>query len=155
MNIISYNLKRHIELLSHQKKVISQNKSFFKENQAEFLELSQYNAAVDQHIFWEDRFEVASLIQTFLNKEINAEEFHDSVFGLRRTHIAKCNQFLSKLVSEEIKEFFPTKERYKLKGFLSSLYFECEHFEMNWDEETFYNSIQNGFLKFQKILNKE
>jgi hypothetical protein len=92
------------------------------------LELSQYNTAVDLHIFWEDRFEVTSLIQTFLNKEINAEEFHDSVFGLRRIHIAKCNQFLSKLVSEEIKEFFPTKESYKLKGFLSSLYFECELF---------------------------
>jgi hypothetical protein len=72
---------------------------------------------------------VASLIQTFLNKEINAEEFHDNVFGLRRNHIDKCNKFLSKLVSEEIKEFFPTKESYKLKGFLSSLYFECEHFD--------------------------
>ena len=108
MNVISYNLKRHIELLNHQKKVISQNKSFFKENQAEFLELSHYNADVAQHIFWEDRFEVASLIQTFLNKEINAEEFHDSVFGLRRNHIDKCDKFLSKLVSGEIKEFFPT-----------------------------------------------
>ena len=31
----------------------------------------------------------------------------------------------------------------------------CEHFEINWDEETFYNSIRNGFLKFQKILNEE
>lgn len=117
------------------------------------MQLSQYNAAVDQHIFWEDRFEVASLIQTFLNKEINAEEFHDNVFGLRRNHIDKWNKFLSKLVSEEIKEFFPTKESYKLEGVLSSLYFECEHFEINWDKETFYNSIQNGFLKFQKALN--
>jgi hypothetical protein len=155
MNGISYNLKRHIELLNHQKKVRSQNKSFLKENQAEFLELLKYNAAVDQHIFWENRFEVASLIQTFLNKEIDAEEFHDSVFGLRRTHRIKCDKFLSRLVSGEIKEFFPNKESYKLKGFLSSLYFECEHFEMNWDEETFYNSIRNGFLKFQKILNEE
>jgi hypothetical protein len=155
MNVINYNFTRHIELLNHQKNVISKDKSFFKENQVEFLELSRYNAAVDQHIFWENRFEVASLIQTFLNKKINAKEFHDSVFGLRRNHIDKCNKFLSKLVSEEIKEFFPNKESYKLKGFLSSLYFECEHFEMNWDEERFYNSIRNGFLKFQKILSEE
>ena len=119
------------------------------------MELSQYNAVVDQHIFWEKHFEVASLIQTFLNQEITAEKFHDSVFGLRRNHIDKCNKFLSKLVSGEIKEFFPNKESYKLKGFLSFLYLECEHFEMNWDEETFYNSIRNGFLKFQKILNEE
>ena len=119
------------------------------------MELSQSNAAIDQHIFWEDHFEVASLIQTFLNKEINAREFHESVFGLRRNHIDKCEKFLSKLVSEEIKEFFPKKESYKLKGFLSSFYFECEHFEIHWDEETFSNSIRNGFLKFQKILNEE
>ena len=72
MNLISYNFKRHIELLNHQKNVLSQNKSFLKENRAEFSELSLYNAAVDQHIFWEKRFEVALLIQTFLNKEINA-----------------------------------------------------------------------------------
>ena len=155
MNVISYNLKRHVELLNHEKKVRSQNKSFFKENRAESLKLSKYSAAVDQHIFWEDRFEVASLIQAFLTKEIDAEEFHDSVFGLRRNHIDKCDKFLSKLVSEEIKKFSPNKESYKLKGFLSSLYFECEHFEINWDEETFYNSIRNGFLKFQKILNEE
>jgi len=62
MNIISYNFKRHIELLNYQKNVISQDKSFFKENQSEFLELSRYSAAVDQHIFWQNRFEVALLI---------------------------------------------------------------------------------------------
>ena len=155
MNDINYNLKRHVELLKREEKVLSQNKSFFKKNRAECLELSKYSAAVSQHISWEDRFEVAWVIQAFLNKEINAEEFHDSVFGLRRNHIDKCNKFLSKLVSEEIKEFFPNKESYKLKGFLSSLYFECEHFEMNWDEERFYNSIRNGFLKFKKILSEE
>ena len=86
---------------------------------------------------------------------MDGEEFHDSVFGIRRNHIAKCEKFLSKLVSEELKDFFPNKESYKLKGFLSSLYFECEHFEMNFDEEEFYTSIRNGFLKFQKILNEE
>ena len=86
---------------------------------------------------------------------MDGEEFHDSVFGLRRNHIAKCKKFLSKLVSEELKDFFPNEESYKLKGFLFSLYFECEHFEMNFDEEKFYTSIRNGFLKFQKILNEE
>ena len=119
------------------------------------MELSTYSAAVSQHIFWEDRFEVASVIQAFLNKEMDGQEFHDSVFGFRRKHLAKCDKFLSKLVSEEIKDFFPTRESYKLKGFLSALYFECEHFETNFDEDEFYTSIQNGFLEFQKILNEE
>jgi len=79
---------------------------------------------------------------------MNGQEFHDSVFGLRRKHLAK-------LVSAEIKDFFPTKKSYKLKGFLSSLYFKCEHFETNFDKDELYTSIGNGFLKFQKILNEE
>ena len=98
-----------------------------KENEAEFLELVKYNVAVDQHIFWKNRFEVASLIQTFLNKEINVEEFRGSVFGLRRNHTEECKEFLSRLASGEIKEFFPNKECYKF----------------------------DGFLKFQKVLNEE
>ena len=155
MNSINYDLKRHIELLKHEKKFRSQNKSFFEENLTEFWELNKYNAAVSEHIFWEDRFQVDSLIQAFLNKEINGEEFHDNVFELRRNHLAKCKKFLSQLVSKEIKNFFPNKESYKLKGFLSSLYFECENFEMNFDEEEFYASIQDGLLKFRKILKEE
>lgn len=43
----------------------------------------------------------------------------------------------------------------QLTAIFYSLYFECEHFEVNSDEETFYHSIRNGFLKFQKILNEE
>lgn len=46
-------------------------------------------------------------MQAFLNKKMNGQEFHDSVFGFRRNHIAKCDKFLSKLVSEEIKDFSP------------------------------------------------
>ena len=83
------------------------------------------------------------------------EEFRESVFGLRRKHMDKYNKFLSKLISKEIEKFSPNKKAEKLNGFLSSLYFECENFEMDSDEETFYNSIRNGFLKFQKILNEE
>lgn len=155
MNDINYNFKRHVELLNQEKKLRSEGKFFFAESENEFKELCQYNSLMSQHIFWENRFEVSSLIQTFLNKKINAYQFHDSVFGLRRNHLAKCKEFQSKLTSEEIKEFFPNQESYKLKGFLSFLYFECEHFEMKWDEEDFYNTILDGFLKFQKILEEE
>ena len=153
MNNMNYNRERHIELLKRKENFTSQKKSFLKENPQERLELAKYNGAVEQHIFWEDRFEVASLIQAFLNKKMDGEEFHDSVFGLRRKHKAKCDKFLSKLVSEEIKDFFPNKESHKLKGFLTSLYCVCEHFEENFEDKEFETSIRNGLLKFQKILN--
>eukprot|EP00797_Seminavis_robusta_P027559 Sro51_chlor_g029820.1 ORF-100 (101) ;mRNA; f:46252-46554 len=94
-------------------------------------------------------------MEDFLSKKINAHEFHDSVFGLRRKHSEKCKRFLSKLVSEEIKDFCPNKNAHKLKGFLSALYFECEHFETNFDEAELYTSIENGFFKFQIIKKSE
>ena len=73
---MNYNLKRHVELLKQDKTLLSQNKSFFKENRRECLELSKYNVAVSEHIFWENRFKVASIIQAFLNKKMDAQEFH-------------------------------------------------------------------------------
>ena len=103
MTNINYNLKRHIELLNQEKK------SFLKENPKDALELSEYSANVSQHIVWEDRFEISSVMEDFLSKKIDAHEFHDSVFGLRRKHLEKCKRFLSKLVSEEIKDFCPNK----------------------------------------------
>jgi hypothetical protein len=154
---MTYNQKRHIQLLKRSQDLKNQGKHLFLENPEEDLELSKYDGAVAQHIFWEDRFEVASLIQAFLNKEMDGEEFHDSVFGLRRKQIAKCDKFLSELAleKEELKDFFPNKESYKLKGFLSFLYFECEHFDDDYENDEFYTSIKNGFLKFQKALNEE
>ena len=108
--------------------MLGEKKSFFKENQTEDLELSKYNADVSRHIEWKDRFEIASVMEAFLTNKMDAYEFHDRVFGLRRKHLEKCDRFLSTLISEEIKNFSPSKDAYKLKGFLSALYFECEHF---------------------------
>lgn len=87
-----------------------------------------------------------------MSKKIDAHEFHDSVFGLRNKHLEKCEIFLSKLVSEEIKYFCPDKNSYKLEGFLSALYFDCEHFETEFDEAELYTSIENKFLKFQNYF---
>ena len=150
----NYNLKRHIELLKQRKKILNEKKSFWKENPKESSELLNYGAQVDEHIQWEERFEIASVMENFLSKKINAHEFHDSVLGLRRKHLEKCKRFESKLVSGEIKDFCPNKNAHKLKGFLSALYFECEHFETNFDEAELYTSIENGFFKFQNFLQK-
>jgi len=54
--------------------------------------------------------------------------------------------------------FTPNKKASKLKGFLSALYFKCEDYIDNtdkYDSVEFYNSIQNGFLKYQEALKEE
>ena len=50
-----------------------------------------------------------------------------------------------------IKDFCPNKNAPKLEGFLSALYFECEHFETKFDEIELSTSIENGFFKFKII----
>ncbi len=94
-------------------------------------------------------------MEDFLSKKINAHDFHDSVFGLRRKHIEKCDRFLSKLVSGEIKDFCPNKNSHKTGAILSTLYFDCEAFETNFDEAEFYTSIEDIFFHFQISLNEE
>jgi hypothetical protein len=49
---MNYNQKRHIELLKRLQDLESQGKLLWKENPEEHLELSEYNIAVERHIFW-------------------------------------------------------------------------------------------------------
>jgi len=156
---MTYNQKRHIELLKRSQDLKNQKKNLFIENQEEDFELSEYNIAVEEHIFWQDRDQVALLMEDFLNKKIDGELFCDQVYGLRRKLINTCEKFKLELISssEKIKDFQPDGRSKKLSGFLTDLYCECEYFTEaeDYQNEKFYDSIKNGFLNFQKALNKE
>ena len=70
-----------------------------------------------------------------------------------------CCKFNLELISssEKIKDFQPDGRSKKLSGFLTGLYCKCEYFAEaeDYQNEEFYDSIKNGFLNFQKALNKE
>ena len=68
---MTYNQKRHIELLKRSQDLKNQRKNLFIENQEEDLELSKYNTIVAEYIFWQDRDRVALLMEDFLNKKID------------------------------------------------------------------------------------
>lgn len=154
---MTYNQKRHIQLLKLAQDLDNQGKDFFKENREEYLELANYNIAVEHHILWQDRYQISLSMEDFLNKKIDGEELCDLVCGLRRNLIIECKKFNLELTSgsEKIKAFQPDEASKKLSGFLTDFYFECEHFEEDYENDEFYNSITNGFLNFQKALNEE
>lgn len=154
---MTYNQKRHRELLTRSQNLKNQRKNLFIENQEEDFELSKYNIAVQEHIFWQDRYQLALLMQNFLSKKITAEEFCGQVSGLRRKLINTCENFKLELISgsEKIKAFQPDVRSKKLSGFLSYLYCECENFDDDYESLELYTSIKNGFLNFQKVLNEE
>ena len=68
---MTYNQKRHIELLKGSQDFKNQGKNLFIENQEEDFELSEYNIAVERHTFWQDRYQVALLMEDFLNRKID------------------------------------------------------------------------------------
>ena len=156
---MTYNQKRHIELLKRSQDLKNQRKNLFIENQEEDFELSEYNIAVEEHVFWQDRDQVALLMENFLNKKIDGELFCDQIYGLRCKLINTCEKFKLELISssEKIKDFQPDGRSKKLSGFLTDLYCECEYFAEaeDYQNEEFYDSIKKGFLSYQKALNKE
>jgi hypothetical protein len=154
---MTYNQKRHIELLKRSQDLKNQRKNLFIENQEEDLELSKYNTIVAEYIFWQDRDQVALLMEDFLNKKIYGEEFCGQIYGLRRKLINTCEKFKLELISssEKIQDFQPDGKAKKLSGFLTGLFCECDHFMENYENDEFYTSIKTGFLNFQKALNEE
>ena len=92
-----YNQQRHIQLLKRSQDFKDQGKSFYKESPEESLELSSYNAAVEENIFWQQRYKVAELMQDFLNRKIDGQKFCGRVFGLRRNLMIASDKFLIQL----------------------------------------------------------
>ena len=66
------------------------------------------------------------------------------IYGLRRKLINACEKLKLELGSGKVKDFQPD-----IRGFLTGLYCECEHFDEDYENEEFYTSIKNGFLNFQ------
>lgn len=150
-----YNQQRHIELLKRSQYFKDQGKSFYKESPEEYLELSSYNLAVEENIFWQERYKVAELMQDFLNRKIDGQEFCGRVFGLRRNLMIGSDKFLIQLGAGEVKDFQPDPRSKKLSGFLSGLFCYCDDFMEDYENDQFYDAMQNGFLNFQKALNEE
>lgn len=150
-----YNQQRHIQLLKRSQDFKDQGKSFYKESPEESLELSNYNAAVEENIFWQQRYKLAELMQDFLNRKIDGQEFCDRVFGLRRNLMIASDKFLIQLGAGEVKDFQPDSRSKKLSGFLGGLFCYCDDFMEDYENDQFSDAMQNGFLNFQKALNEE
>ena len=150
-----YNYQRHIQLLKRSQDFENQGKSFYKESPEESLELSRYNAAVEENIFWQQRYKVAELMQDFLNRKIDGQKFCDRVFGLRRNLMIASDKFLIQLGAGEVKDFQPDPRSKKLSSFLTFLFCYCDDFMEDYENDQFSDAMQNGFLNFQKALNEE
>jgi hypothetical protein len=147
-----YNQKRHIELLKRSQDLKNQGKNLFQESREEDVELSEYNIAVEEYIFWQERHNLALSMEDFLNRKIDGEELCGRVYGLRRELMNAVEKFKLDLISGKIKDFQPDERSNELSGFLTGFFCECDHFMEDYENEEFYISIKNGFFNLQKVL---
>lgn len=148
-----YNQEKHYQLLELSKKLQINKKSLYQEDYTKFIELFKYNAAIQEHVFWEYRFQISRLINDFLNEVIDQEEFCQYSKKL----INDVEKFILNLSSGVIKDFQPNIKSEKLSSFITFLYCECENFSDydDYKNEEFYTLIKQGFVKFQQILNEK
>ena len=81
---MTYNQKRHRELLKHSQDLKKQGKSFYQESRDEYLELSKYEGTIQSYIYWKSRTLFVLLMEKFINRIISGQEFSDSFFQLRQ-----------------------------------------------------------------------
>ena len=137
-------------LLKRSQDFKNQGKSFYKESRKEFLELSTYNVAVEENIFWQQRYKVAELMQDFLSRKIDGQEFCGRIFGLRCNLMIASKNFLIQLGAGEVKDFQPDPRSKKLSVFGSGLFCYCDDFMEDYENGQFSDAMQNGFLKIKK-----
>jgi hypothetical protein len=152
---MSYNQKRHIELLKRLQDLKNQGKSFYQESKDEYLELSKYEGAIQSYIYWKSRTLFVLLMEKFVNRIISGEEFSDSFLELRQRLIYECDGFVKELGSEKLKDFQLDPRSNGFGSLISFLRAECDNFSEDYQKEEFYNSIKDCFLKLQKALNEE
>lgn len=95
------------------------------------------------------------LWKKFVNKIISGEEFSDSFLELHQRLIYECDSFFKKLSSEKLKDFQLDLRSYEFGSLISFLTAECDNFSEDYQNEEFYDSIKDCFLKLQKALNEE
>jgi hypothetical protein len=152
---MTYNQKRYIELLKRSEDLNNLGKSFYQESKDEYLELLKYEAAIQSYLYWKSRTLFVLLMEKFVNKIISGEEFNNSFLELRQRLIYECDGFLKELDSEKLKDFQLDPRSYGFGSLISFLRAECDNFSEDYQNEEFYDSIKDCFLKLQKALNEE
>jgi hypothetical protein len=152
---MTYNKERHKQLVIRSQDLKNLGKSFYQESKDEYLELSKYEGAIQSYLYWKSRTLFVLLMEKFVNRIISGEEFNDSFLELRQRLIYECDDFLKELGSEKLKDFQLDPRSYGFGSLISFLRAECDNFSEDYQNEEFYDSIKDCFLKLQKALNEE
>ena len=124
---MNYNQIRHLELLRRLQDLEKQGRSLYDENQDDYLELLDYRATVQEHVFWKNRRQFGLLMENFINGIIDGEEFSDKFCGIYRKTLDAFDAFETDL--EKLEDFQPDLRSSGFGSIISALRRDCEAFE--------------------------
>jgi len=147
---MTYNKERHKQLVIRSQDLKNQGKNLFLENPEEDSELSKYNIAVEEHVFWTHRENFVLIMKNFLDNILDFDEF-ETAFSLFYKKVRKeVNMF--KIDLEQIEKFQPSTRSYRFASVISSIYRQFEEVEDEYcTEQEVKNYVKEAYLKFQNF----
>lgn len=151
---MDYNKKRHKQLVIRSQDLKNQGKNLFLENPEEDSELSKYNIAVEEQVFWTHREDFFLLMKNFIDNILNFDEFETAFSLLYR----KTSQEVDMLIIDlkQIEKFQPSTRSSRFASFIGSIFRQFEEVEDEYcTKQEVKDSVKKVYLKFQNFLTEE
>ena len=95
-----FNKKKCLELMKESKKLREEGKFLWDSDKAKSEELTRYLTLLDDQIFWESRNQYCQILDLFVSKKINLDNFFTQFYGLRGSNL-KASRMWKKNLEEE------------------------------------------------------
>jgi hypothetical protein len=130
---MDYNRKRHKQLVIRSQDLNTQGKNLFIENPEEDSELSKYNIAVEEQVFWTYREDFFLLMKNFIDNIFDFDEF-ETAFSLLYWKTSKeVDMFIINL--KQIDKFQPSPRPYRFASFIISIFRQFEEVDEEYCTE--------------------
>jgi hypothetical protein len=147
---MDYSKKRHIQLLKRFQDLKNQGKTLFRENPEEDSELSKYNIAVEEQVFWTHREKFFLVMKNFLDNSTNFDEFETAFTLLYRKTREEVDMFVIDL--KQIEKFQPSTRSCRFASFIGSIFRQFEEVEDEYcTEQEVKDDVKEAYLKFQNF----
>ncbi len=84
---MDFNKKKCLELMKESEKLSQEGKFLWDSDKVKYEELSQYLVLLSDEIFWNSRKKYLQIVESFVRKSINVDEFMQQFGQLRRLNL--------------------------------------------------------------------
>ena len=153
---MTYNKKRHQELVMRSLDLEHQGKALFNEDDNAYTELIHYNIAVEEYVFWTHRENFISIMKDFIIGIIDFDEFKNTFSQLYSKTTKELDMFKKNL--EQIEKFQPSTRPYSFASAVIAIYRKFDDvIDEDCTEQDLMDYVKKTYLEIeiQNFLNEE